>query len=252
VCHITTGFVPGTFSHLGIVDNCASCHDAGLATPKKINHVATNQDCGVCHNTVGFIPATFDHTGIVNNCASCHGVTATGMDAKTNPDHIVTSLDCSNCHTTATFVGGTWDHQGITGGCLSCHDGVTATGNSPSPQGNHFTTVQECNICHSTQTWAPIDFTHQDPDYPGDHNSNVGCISCHKNNSETITYPSPPPLAPACAGCHANDYEPGPHKKQENPDIKYTVGELANCAGACHIINGETRNGEHRVNDRDF
>lgn len=40
---------------------------------------------------------------------------------------------------------------------------------------------------------------------------------------------------PDCAGCHTNDYRPGPHKKYENPDTPYTVAELRDCAGACHI-----------------
>jgi predicted CXXCH cytochrome family protein len=258
-CHQTTGFKPATFDHVGIVDNCASCHDAGFATPKKTNHVQTNQDCGVCHNPQNFVPATFDHTGIVNNCASCHdGVTAIGMDAKTNPDHITTALDCSLCHTTATFVGGTWDHQGITGNCVSCHDGVIATGSEPQGPGDHFITVQECNACHTTQSWVANDYTHlNNGDYPGDHRGNVGCTSCHQDNDENISYRFNYPGT--CAGCHANEYKTDPHKKSESPEIKYTVSELRDCAGACHVYTNanfnvikKTRNNEHNTNDEDF
>jgi hypothetical protein len=263
VCHQTTGFVPGTFDHVGIVDNCASCHDAGLATPKKLNHVATNQDCGVCHNTVGFVPATFDHTGIVNNCASCHdGVTATGMIDAT-PPHIATSLDCSSCHTTATFVGGTWTHDSSsTGICTTCHDGVTATGQPPTGPLGHFETSAQCDTCHSTQGWAPTNnFSHTTPEYPGDHNSNVVCITCHTNNSEIIQSYRNSIYTGFCAACHANDYEPGPHKWYENPETKYyTVSQLKNCADSCHVYTDSsestrtrTRNSEHHeVNDRDF
>jgi len=256
VCHQTTGFVPGTFDHVGIVDNCASCHDAGLATPKKLNHVATNQDCGVCHSPSGFIPATFDHTGIVDNCASCHGITATGSPG--DLVHQNATGDCSNCHTTATFVGGTFDHQGIAVGCATCHNGTDATGQPPTGPQGHFDTSVQCDTCHSTQGWAPTNnFSHTNPNYPGDHNLNVVCITCHTNNSDAINYPAPG-LVPDCAGCHVNDYEPGPHKKQENPEAKYSVSELKNCAGSCHVYDGntniilKTRNGEHRVNDRDF
>jgi hypothetical protein len=247
--------VPATFDHVDIVDNCVSCHDAGFATPKSSNHLATNQDCGVCHNTSFFIPATFDHTGIVDNCASCHGVTATGL----SPDHILTTLDCSFCHTTATFVGGMWDHQGINGNCGSCHDGTIATGSAPQGPNDHFVTVAECNDCHSTQAWAPINYTHpSNSDYPGDHNSTVGCGSCHDDNDENISYPTQA-YAGTCAGCHANDYKTGPHKKYENPQTHYTVSELRDCAGACHVYtnSNETtiqklRNSKHKASDRDF
>ena len=89
VCHQTTGFVPGTFDHTGIVNNCRSCHDGKFAIGKSGTHVQTNQDCGVCHTTsypLTFTGAVFDHTGIVDNCESCHnGGTAIGKDAKTNP-----------------------------------------------------------------------------------------------------------------------------------------------------------------------
>ena len=226
VCHQTTGFIPGIFEHVGIVDNCASCHDAGFAKGKSENHVETTQDCGVCHTTTTFVGAVFDHTGIVDNCASCHGVTAKGKDA----NHVETTLDCHFCHTTATFVGGTFDHQGITGDCMSCHDGSTAIGKSLG----HFFTTQECNVCHTTQGWAPIDYTHSgNSDYPGDHRANLGCISCHTDNNESITYPTPA-FAGFCASCHAMDYESDSHHTSLEVD--------KNCAGS----------GCHKVTDRKF
>jgi len=66
--------------------------------------------------------------------------------------------------------------------------------------------------------------------------------------------------APDCAGCHANDYKTGPHKKTENPDTRYTVDELRDCTGACHVYTDSSlttvkkfRPGpEHRVNKNDF
>ncbi|WP_455222965.1 cytochrome c3 family protein [Kaarinaea lacus] len=233
-CHFTTGFLPATFDHTGIVDNCGSCHDGTFATGKTVDHLPTSQDCGVCHNTTAFIPATFDHTGIVDGCAGCHnGTDAIGMEAKlarTGTPHIPTNLDCHFCHTTATFVGGTWDHQGITGNCVSCHDGNTATGKGP----NHFDTTADCNACHSTNGWAPINYQHpNNSDYPGDHNSRVTCISCHRNNSQTITYSSPQ-YAPQCAACHAGDYRAGDHRG--------TLADNANCG----------RSGCHRVSSRSW
>ena len=62
-----------------------------------------------------------------------------------------------------------------------------------------------------------------------------------------------------CAGCHAGDFEPGPHKKVDSPRIQYTVGELQDCTGSCHIYRDSTfttiqtpRSGEHRATDGDF
>ena len=204
-CHNTAGFIPATFDHRGIVDNCESCHNGIFALGKDADHIATNQDCGVCHNTTAFFPATFDHTGITNNCArsGCHGSGATGKP----PTHVPTNLDCSNCHTTATFVGASWDHTGITGNCISCHDGTTATG-----KGNgHFQTIEDCNACHVTNGWAPVDYNHpNNSDYPGDHNGNVGCTSCHRQNNANITFQFNYPGT--CAACHANDFDAGEHR----------------------------------------
>jgi len=65
---------------------------------------------------------------------------------------------------------------------------------------------------------------------------------------------------PACAGCHAGDFKPGAHKKYENPDTPYTVSELRDCTGACHVYTDsslttikDSRPGpEHRVNAIEF
>jgi hypothetical protein len=236
-CHVTTGFLPATFDHAGIVDNCASCHGAGFATGKGPDHVATSQDCGVCHTPTSFVPATFDHTGIVDNCASCHGVTAVGM----SPDHIPTALDCSNCHTTSTFAGAVFDHTGITGGCSTCHDGTTATGSEPQGLTGHFITTAECEVCHSPLGWAPIDFTHPPiSNYPGDHALNLGCRSCHTDNDETIAYPFAQ-YAPFCAACHANDFS---RESAHNGGSSGTVEQNKDCSGGGR--------GCHRVSDRSF
>ena len=182
------------------------------------------------------------------------------MDAENNPPHISTALDCSACHTTATFVGGTWTHDSSsTGRCSDCHNGTDATGQPPTGPQDHFDTSAQCDSCHTTQGWAPTsNFLHMTPEYPGDHNRNVGCNSCHTDNSEIIQHYRNSTYTGSCAACHVNDYESGPHKKHKNPEVKYTISELRNCAGACHVTDAntgarlKTRNGEHRVNDREF
>ncbi|MEE4284239.1 MAG: cytochrome c3 family protein, partial [Pseudomonadales bacterium] len=235
------GFVPATFDHIGIVDNCSSCHDAGYATAKSSTHLATTQDCSVCHTTRAFTPANFDHTGIVDNCVSCHnGTTAIGTEAKTNPDHIATSLDCYACHTTATFAGGSWTHDATSDGrCSDCHsDGGGATFKPV----DHLQTDVQCDTCHVTTGWAPTNFSH-DPqgNYPGDHRRDPGCTGCHGPSVNAVfTYPSER-YAPFCAGCHERDFErKGDHIGGENG----TVEQNKDCS------NGGR--GCHRVSDRNF
>ena len=239
-CHQTTGFRPATFNHAGIVNNCSSCHGAGFATGKDPGHVATTQDCGVCHNTTGFVPATFDHTGITSGCASCHdGNTATGkIDAV--PAHLTTSLDCYFCHTTATFVGGTWTHDGSSAGnCDSCH---SPGGGATAKPGGHLSTTSQCDLCHTTNAWGPTVFRH-DPngDYPGDHQRNLGCTTCHGATiSAVIPWPSPQ-YAPDCAACHANDFR---RQDRHIGGNNGTVSQNRDCSGG--------GSGCHRVSDRNW
>jgi hypothetical protein len=47
-----------------------------------------------------------------------------------------------------------------------------------------------------------------------------------------------PAYKPDCAGCHSNQYKSDPHTKYGN--VKYTVGELRNCSGACHVYTSST------------
>ena len=100
---------------------------------------------------------------------------------------------------------------------------------------------------------------HTSPGYPGDHRGGLACTDCHGGNSDQVTWFAPA-YQPDCAGCHAGDFEPGEHKKYENPDFFYTVSELRDCTGACHVYTDsslttikKSRPGpEHRVNGSDF
>jgi hypothetical protein len=106
----------------------------------------------------------------------------------------------------------------------------------------------------------PDDFRHTTtPFEPLDHRGNLACTDCHRNNTELVIWQNAA-FQPDCAGCHANDYKSGPHKKSENPDTKYTVSELRDCSGACHVYTNrnltsikKSRPGpKHRISDGDF
>jgi len=236
------------FDHGAVTGTCASCHNGTTARGKNASHIPTGNVCEDCHVTTGWTNVRFDHGAVTGTCASCHnGTTALGKNAS----HIQTNGQCDDCHGTLAWIPANLDHGLVTGACSSCHNGVSATGKA----GNHFGTSLQCDSCHSTTRWAPINFTHSSPGYPGDHRSGVGCLDCHQGNSQTATW-TQPAYKPDCAGCHANDFRSGPHKKYEKPnETKYTVSELRNCAGACHFYTDstmtaikESRNGKHRPN----
>jgi hypothetical protein len=200
---------------------------------------------------MAWVPATFIHQGITGNCQSCHnGTIADGKEM----DHLPTNQDCNACHSTVAWMPANFSHAGITGNCQSCHNNVIADGKDSG----HFITGQDCSNCHTTVAWSPDTFMHSTPNYPGEHRQNLACTDCHTGNGEVIPWQFPA-YQPDCAGCHANDYETGPHKKHENPDQKYNVSELRDCTGACHIYTDpgmttvkDFRFGEHRVGDNDF
>jgi hypothetical protein len=146
-----------------------------------------------------------------------------------------------------------FDHTGVTGGCAACHNGTAATGKDAG----HMTTSRECNVCHSTTAWTPLTFRHTSPNYPGDHRVALTCTSCHTTNTDAATWRTPA-YKPDCAGCHSNRYKSDPHTKYGN--VKYTVSELRNCSGACHVYKDSTlttisrsRPGpQHRVTSSEF
>jgi hypothetical protein len=251
-CHNTISFANARFDHSAVTGSCFSCHNGTTATGKNPGHIQSSNQCEDCHSTSRWTPATrFDHAGITGNCASCHnGTTATGK----TPNHIQSSSLCEDCHTPAGWTPARFDHSQVTGSCGSCHNGVSATGKNPG----HFVTAQECDTCHATARWVPSTFQHRSAAYPGNHAGNPPCTACHGGNSEIVTW-SMPAYQPDCAGCHANDFKPGPHRKIENPATQYTASELRDCSGACHTYSDATlstitsrRSGEHSVSRRDW
>jgi hypothetical protein len=70
---------------------------------------------------------------------------------------------------------------------------------------------------------------------------------------------SSPSYQPNCAGCHASRYKSDPHMKIQSTNTRYTVSELRNCAGSCHVYTdgtmttiAQTRNSHHKVSDGGF
>jgi hypothetical protein len=255
-CHGTVSWLPARFDHANVgPGSCATCHNGVTATGKHPGHVASSNQCDLCHTTLRWSPASgFDHSGVApGSCSTCHdGMTATGKHS----GHIASSNQCDLCHSTQAWLPATgFDHAGVApGSCATCHNGVQARGKGSG----HFVTTLSCDECHSTLSWTRVNYVHAGAGYPGDHQRNLDCLECHTGNSQVMSWPFAA-YQPDCAGCHANDYESGPHEKHENPDVRYSVSELRDCSGSCHVYTDSTlstikdrRDGEHRVSDSEF
>lgn len=48
------------------------------------------------------------------------------------------------------------------------------------------------------------------------------------------------PNATDCAQCHTADFRQDKHLKVEEPKLYYTLSELRNCAGSCHLYEDDT------------
>jgi hypothetical protein len=252
-CHRSLAWSPATFDHTTATGICASCHNGIFATGKSQNHIASSSRCEDCHGTVSWaITGAFDHALVTGDCVSCHdGFTASGK----SPNHIPSSNRCEDCHDTISWaIAGGFDHSAVVGNCAGCHNGSFATGKTS----NHFVTTIDCDGCHNTSNWLSIGFSHTSPTYPGDHSGSPGCTACHQSNSQAATWTFGA-YRPDCAGCHADDFRPGPHEKIRQPSTRYSVGELRDCSGACHVYTDSSlttiersRSGEHRARDGEW
>lgn len=254
-CHSSTSsWDTARFTHAGVVPGtCTNCHNGAMAPGKPSNHVQTTASCDTCHRTTAWSPASFNHGNVVpGTCANCHnGSQATGKPS----NHVQTTSSCDNCHRTTAWTPASFSHATVTPGtCANCHNGSQATGKS----GSHFVTTRSCDACHSTSAWVPVRaYTHTSP-YYRPHNSGVTCNACHTGNSEVIAWPYST-YKPDCAGCHAARFKPDAHKKVDSPTLLYTVSELRNCSGSCHLYKDNTfttiiksRTGEHSSTDGGF
>ena len=221
--------------HAGVIVGCATCHNGVAAPGKPSNHIATNAPCESCHkSTVTFAGALMNHAGLVANCASCHnGGAATGKPT----NHIITNAPCETCHkSTVAFAGARLDHARITATCASCHNGAMNEGKPP----RHFLTALPCETCHRTASWTPASFRHASPAYVN-HGAALSCASCHVSNAQIVAWKFPA-FRPGCASCHVDKYRPMSHLKFARPvKVYYTIAELRDCNGACHLFADNTQ-----------
>jgi hypothetical protein len=222
-------------NHAGITGACASCHNSVSALGKPATHVLTSAPCETCHRSnVTFAGARMDHSRVIGSCANCHnGRAATGKPA----NHIITNAACDTCHkSTVVFAGARVDHAAIAGPCAGCHNGKTSEGKPPQ----HFVTTLPCESCHRTVAWTLANFKHASPAFVN-HGPGVNCGGCHVANAQAVGWKFPA-FRPDCAGCHVDKYRPTSHLKFERPvKVYYTIAELRDCKGACHVFADNTQ-----------
>jgi hypothetical protein len=249
-CHkSTTTFGGARFDHTAVSAACATCHNGRLATGKPPRHLATNAPCETCHKTTTtFGGVRFDHKAVAAPCATCHnGNLATGKP----PRHIASNAPCETCHkSTVAFDVARMDHASMTAPCVSCHNVSKARGAGQ----NHFVAALPCEACHRITTWTSVTYRHASAAYPN-HGAAIGCIACHTANSQVVAFKFAA-YKPDCAGCHAAEFRPQQHLKYVKPvAVPYSVAELKDCAGACHVYADKSlttiqtrRPKQHRVN----
>ncbi len=212
-CHIiNNGYTTfaDTFDHAADTvanKDCASCHNTGIALPKKVNHIPSKAECSQCHidTTIpgGFASNAFlgnVHTGIISGCEGCH-INKTMLPAHPNlvknSVHLPTAQDCDVCHTNATFTPSNFAHEGITGNCSSCHSGSFTSVGARGKTTNHPATTQDCGVCHNTANFADATF-----DHTGRTNN---CAECHADGATgavTKKNTGHIPTTEDCSVCH--------------------------------------------------
>jgi hypothetical protein len=252
-CHGTLAWLPVTrVDHTQVRGSCAGCHNSTVARGKGSNHIASDNSCATCHTTNAWTPARFDHSAVAaHTCVSCHdGLHATGLPV----NHVPTSAQCDTCHGTLGWKPAKLDHTTLLSNCAKCHNNTIALGVTAT----HMSTQRDCATCHAYADWTALHFVHVSGAYPGEHRAALSCASCHTSNSDQIPWPAAAE-AGSCAGCHAAVFKPDLHPKT-TAGLKYTVAELRDCTGACHVYSDATLGtvvksvpgNYHRVSDAAF
>jgi hypothetical protein len=252
-CHSTIAWLPVRLvDHTQVQGACASCHDAAHAPGKPARHLPTSAPCEGCHTTNSWSAVRVDHAAVAaHTCSNCHNsVQATGLPRA----HVATTQPCDSCHGTLGWRPARVDHSRLHGACAGCHNNVAAVG-LPA---DHLRLRRDCAECHAYPDWDLVQFRHAASAYPGDHRAQLACNACHTGNTEAVPYAAPG-NAGTCAACHARDFVPAAHPKVAK-EGNYTVSELANCSGACHLYGDAAHSRiakplpgpHHRVSDAAF
>ena len=236
-CHTTVAWLPvRTVDHTQVIGACFGCHNGRLATGKPVRHLPSSNACESCHTTNAWMPARFDHTTVTpHTCTSCHNsVMAIGLPR----NHVPTSQQCDTCHGTLAWTPAKLDHSTLLSNCQSCHNNTNAVGKPAA----HMVLQRDCATCHTYPDWSSLAFRHTSGSYPGAHHAALACSACHTTNTDKVSYPDAA-AAGTCAGCHAKDFNPKAHPKNTRGAL-YSVTELNNCSGACHIYNDRSRDND--------
>ena len=203
-CHDPAGvggsWLPASYKHTGVTDNCASCH-LDYSTPPRsaavIDHTAfttLESICEECHS--GFTDWTggsYEHSGATGICHTCHVGYSTPQR--------------STPHSSSKF-GGAGDSD-----CELCH---TTTAWLPA---EHVSSITDCAMCHLSETVPSRTTSHSSPLFGGI--GDTTCEECHTVSSGWSFEHNP--VLTGCANCHLNNSTP--EKPESHTDYNWRVCE---------------------------
>ena len=277
---------------------CVSCHNGAGARPAT--HIGTTDRCGHCHSTIAWLPVIgVDHTQVSGSLQRLpqrrHGDRQAGqapghgsrlrklphdqrLDSGTRgsqgdrrahlrhlPQRRARHRHAAHARSNHAVLRHLSRHTRLASGARrsrapgdNLRHAVTTTSRLSGVPPGHLNLRSDCSSCHAYPDWNVVHFRHSGMAYPGKHRADIGCSTCHTSNTEAVPYPSPA-NAGTCAGCHARNFTPASHPK-DTKGVSYTVSELANCSGACHVYSDPTQatiakrlpGPHHRVSDATF
>ena len=224
------------------------------APGKPANHLASSDTCETCHTTNAWTPARFDHAAVaaahlheLPRCActppACRASPRADHRAMRHlPRHARLEARQGRSHRRSRRLR----EPATTTRCASaCRRHM-----STQPRLRHLPQLSGLDArCTSATPARPTRATTawRSP-----------AAACHTPRHGPGALASPAD-AGTCAGCHAKDFKPDAHPKTSSGP-SYTVSELDNCSGACHVYTDATlaRSARvmpgpyHRVTDATF
>jgi len=206
-CHAGFSTFRGANIHIGVIDNCFSCHNGATAKGKASAvpiHIPSSNVCEDCHSNTKFdnFSGANPHKNVIGNCVSCHNGSIPSAKSKVQavPVHIPSSNVCEDCHTGFTTFKGANPHKGVTDNCFSCHNGsITSAKSKVQAVPVHIPSSNVCEDCHTGFST----FTGANPH----KNVNGNCVSCHNGSipsakSKVQAVPMHIPSTDVCEDCH--------------------------------------------------
>ncbi len=252
-CHLPTrtnsgDFTGATMNHIGIIGNCAACHN-GTPAYANTTPIVTKAD----------MPNGQVHMTTSDDCSGCHTSTSSFSGASPTvipPNHIPTGNSCTTCHAGGNYgpvsgVMGAAGHAGLTS-CTICHSANSYLGGPFMTKADavptHIDTSADCSTCHLPSLFNTGGFKGASggTTLPNNHvPTTLSCSGCHTTGFGVASGLKPSGdmvhtgITTACATCHngTSFYGVKPKTKSSN---HYPTSAVAN-GSACETCHSNTK-----------